>query len=71
MLTTRSAAATAMLGLTLLAAPAFAREAGAVLMPDNPEARAFQEAVGYADAVIAGDTVYPSGVVVDPGSSPA
>ncbi|AJA07499.1 hypothetical protein SKP52_02850 [Sphingopyxis fribergensis] len=35
-------------------------------MPDNPEARAFQEAVGYADAVIAGDTVYLSGVVAGP-----
>lgn len=58
MRTTQAAAATAMLSLALFAAPAFAREAGAVLMPDNPEARAFQEAVGYADAVIAGDTVY-------------
>ncbi|RYY22377.1 MAG: hypothetical protein EOP62_23300 [Sphingomonadales bacterium] len=71
MRTTQAAAATAMRGLALLAVPTFAREAATVLMPDNPEARAFQEAVGYADAVIAGDTVYPSGVVVDPGSSPA
>ena len=46
MRTTQAAAATATLGLALLAAPAFAREVGAVLMPDNPEARAFQEAVG-------------------------
>lgn len=66
MRTTRSAAATTMLGLALLAAPAFAREPGAVLMPGNPKARAFQEAVGYADAVIAGDTVYLSGVVAGP-----
>ena len=66
MQTTRSAAATAMLSLALLAAPAVAREPGSVLMPDNPEARAFQEAVGYADAVIAGDTVYLSGVVAGP-----
>ena len=66
MRTTRSAAATAMLGIALLAAPAFAREVGTVLMPDNPEARAFQEAVGYATAVIAGDTVYLSGVVAGP-----
>lgn len=47
MRTTQAAAATAMLGLALLAAPAFAREPATV-----------QEAVGYADAVIAGDTVY-------------
>ncbi|WP_447760147.1 RidA family protein [Sphingopyxis panaciterrae] len=71
MRTTQAAAATAMLGLALLAAPGFAREAGAVLMPDNPEARAFQEAVGYADAVIAGDTVYLSGVVAGPASGDA
>lgn len=70
MRTTQAAAAMALLSIALLAAPAFAREAGAALKPDNAEARAFHEAVGYADAVIAGDTVYPSGVVVDPGSSP-
>lgn len=54
----------------LLAAPAAAREAGrqadGVLMPDNAEARKFQEEVGYADAVIAGDTIYLSGVVAGP-----
>src|SRR3546814_19221581 len=66
MRTTEAAATTAMLGLALLAVPVFAREPAAVLMPDNPEARAFQEAVGYADAVIAGDTVYLSGVVAGP-----
>lgn len=47
----------------LVAAPAAAREADKVLMSENAEARAFQEAVGYADAVIAGDTIYLSGVV--------
>lgn len=46
--------------------PATAREAGAVLMSESPEGRAFQEAVGYADAVIAGDTIYLSGVVAGP-----
>lgn len=60
----------AVLGAGLLAAPAMAREAGRqadrVLMPENAEARAFQEAVGYADAVIAGDTIYLSGVVAAP-----
>ena len=45
---------------------AMARDPAAVLMPENPEARAFQEAVGYADAVIAGDTIYLSGVVAGP-----
>ncbi|MBL8652474.1 MAG: RidA family protein [Sphingopyxis sp.] len=48
------------------AAPAAARDPAAVLMPENAEARAFQEAVGFADAVIAGDTVYLSGVVAAP-----
>ena len=33
------------------------------LMPENEEARAFQEAVGYSSAVIHGDTIYLSGVV--------
>lgn len=33
------------------------------LMPENPQARAFQEQYGYSDAVIHGDTVYLSGVV--------
>ena len=49
------------------AAPGSAREADTVLMPENAEARAFQEAVGFADAVIAGDTIYLSGVVAAPG----
>lgn len=66
MRTTRATAATAMLSLALLAEPAFARDPANVLMPENPEARAFQEAVGYATAVIAGDTIYLSGVVAGP-----
>ena len=36
------------------------------LMPENAEARAFQEAVGYSTAVIHGDTIYLSGVVAGP-----
>lgn len=71
MRTTQATAATAMLGLALLAAPTFAREPGTTLMPENPEARAFQEAVGYADAVIAGDTIYLSGVVAGPAKGDA
>jgi enamine deaminase RidA (YjgF/YER057c/UK114 family) len=59
-----------MVGMALVAGlcagSAGAREAGSVLMPENAEARAFQEAVGYADAVIAGDTIYLSGVVAAP-----
>lgn len=61
---TRTMAAAMLAGL--VAAPAAAREAGSVLMAENAEARAFQEAVGYADAVIAGDIVYLSGVVAAP-----
>ena len=56
-------AATAMMATGLVAVPATAREADKVLMSENPQGRAFQEAVGYADAVIAGDTIYLSGVV--------
>ncbi len=52
---------------TLAAAPLHAKDAKDVLMPEDAEALAFQTAVGYADAVIAGDTVYLSGVVAVPG----
>ncbi len=56
---------------TLAAAPLQAKEAKDVLMPENAEALAFQTAVGFADAVIAGDAVYLSGVVAvpDPGET--
>ncbi|WP_093509644.1 Rid family hydrolase [Sphingopyxis sp. YR583] len=57
----------AMMAAGLVApAPTMAREADKVLMAENAEARAFQEAVGYAEAVIAGDTIYLSGVVAAP-----
>ena len=55
-----------ILAAALLPATATARDPATVLMPENPEARAFQEAVGYATAVIAGDTIYLSGVVAGP-----
>lgn len=55
-----------ILAAGLLPATATARDPANVLMPENPEARAFQEAVGYATAVIAGDTIYLSGVVAGP-----
>jgi enamine deaminase RidA (YjgF/YER057c/UK114 family) len=52
----------------LLAIPAAAVAAPApgtqVLMSEDPEERRFQEELGYADAVVAGDMVYLSGVVV-------
>ena len=54
---------TTALAAGLVTAPAAAREADKVLMSEHPQGRAFQEAVGYADAVIAGDTIYLSGVV--------
>jgi enamine deaminase RidA (YjgF/YER057c/UK114 family) len=55
-----------ILAAGLLPFTATARDPANVLMPENPEARAFQEAVGYATAVIAGDTIYLSGVVAGP-----
>ncbi|WP_228765655.1 RidA family protein [Sphingopyxis solisilvae] len=55
-----------ILAAGLLPGAATARDPAKVLMPENPEARAFQEAVGYATAVIAGDTIYLSGVVAGP-----
>ena len=52
----------------LLAIPAVstagARQEAKVLLSEDPEERKFQEAWGYADAVITGDTIYLSGVVV-------
>ena len=48
------------------AAPGLHAEPKQAIMPENPEARAFQEAVGFSDAVIHGDTIYLSGVVAAP-----
>jgi enamine deaminase RidA (YjgF/YER057c/UK114 family) len=59
----------------LLAVPdqaaAQARSAETVLMAVNPQARADQERYGYADAVVAGDLVFLSGLVAGraPGES--
>ena len=54
------------LALLLLALPAAAAQAQEtiVLMSEDEGERRFQEQLGYADAVVAGDTVYLSGVVV-------
>ncbi len=51
---------------TPASAPADAqpRAGTTVLMSENPGERAFQERYGFSDAVIAGDTIYMSGVVV-------
>ena len=46
------------------AAEAQTRTAETVLMSESPGGRAFQEQYGYSDAVIAGDTIYLSGIVV-------
>ena len=46
------------------AAGAQTRRAETVLMSESEGGRAFQEKYGYSDAVIAGDTIYLSGIVV-------
>jgi enamine deaminase RidA (YjgF/YER057c/UK114 family) len=46
------------------AADAQTRNSSNVLMAEDPDARRAQEEWGYADAIIAGDTIYLSGVVV-------
>jgi enamine deaminase RidA (YjgF/YER057c/UK114 family) len=48
---------------TPTAAHAGARQDAKVLLSDNPGERKFQDEWGYADAVVAGDTIYLSGVV--------
>ena len=59
-----------MVGLTvaalLISPPASAQTRGPanVLMSEDPGERRFQDETGYSDAVIAGDTIYLSGVVV-------
>ena len=56
-----------LLGLLAATAPSFAaaqaRQQANVLMSENAQERRFQEEWGYADAVVAGDTIYLSGVV--------
>ncbi len=53
---------------TIAASGAGAQEAQPkeTLMPEDADARVFQEAVGYSTAVIHGDTIYLSGVVAGP-----
>ena len=63
---TRTTAFAGALAALFMATSAQAQEAKRTLMPENDAARAFQEAVGYSDAVIHGDTVILSGVVAVP-----
>ena len=62
----RIAAISASLAAAALPLPAAApaRQQGQVIMSENEGERAFQERLGYSDAVIAGDTIYLSGIVV-------
>ena len=55
-----------MLLTTLFPAPAHAqaRKAATVLMSENERARKSQEDWGYNDAIVTGDTIYLSGIVV-------
>ena len=47
----------------LAAAGAQSRQQGTVLMPEDEDQRRFQEEWGFADAIVAGDTIYLSGIV--------
>jgi enamine deaminase RidA (YjgF/YER057c/UK114 family) len=46
------------------AAAAQARQQATVLMSEDEGSRRFQEEWGYSDAIVAGDTIYLSGIVV-------
>jgi enamine deaminase RidA (YjgF/YER057c/UK114 family) len=50
----------------LLPTPALAgeRQRSTVLMSENEQGRKFQEEWGYNDAIVAGDSIYLSGIVV-------
>jgi len=56
-----------LMGLALVLLPATAhagaRQDSKVILSDEPELRKIEEQWGFADAVVAGDTVYLSGVV--------
>jgi enamine deaminase RidA (YjgF/YER057c/UK114 family) len=62
----KGARAAALLCALTAATAAHAAEPKQTIMPDKPEARAFQEAVGFSDAVVHGDTISLSGVVAAP-----
>ena len=56
-----------LLAALAIAAPssaaAQARQQATVLMSEDDEERRFQEEWGYSDAIVAGDTIYLSGIV--------
>lgn len=54
------------LALLSLAAPLSARDADKVLMPEDEATRALYDQFGFAEAIVHGDTVYISGVIVSP-----
>lgn len=54
------------LSLLTLAAPLAARDADKVLMPEDDATRALYEQYGFAEAIVHGDTIYISGVIVSP-----
>lgn len=45
------------------AEPVGARQRALIVVPDEPAARKGEDDLGYSDAVVAGDTVYLSGIV--------
>lgn len=65
---TTIARAALALALTPAAVCAHADTPKETLMPESAEGRAFQEAYGFSDAVIHGDTIHLSGVVAGPAS---
>ena len=60
------AGALAVLNTTSVAAHEVRDGAKQTIMPENPEALAFQNVVGYSDAVIVDGMIYLSGVVATP-----
>ena len=60
----RTAALLAVLIAVPAAADGQARQQSTVLMSEDEGSRRFQEEWGYSDAIIAGDTIYLSGIVV-------
>jgi len=55
----------------IAAAEAQTRSTATVLMSESPRGREFQEKWGFSDAVIAGDTIYLSGIVAGRGPNEA
>ena len=50
------------------ASQAGTRQEANVILSDNPQMKAVEEQWGFADAIVAGDTVYLSGVVAGTGA---